>query len=747
MSEQLNDAGRAQPGSRAMTDDEVRAIVDREIGESQGSRIAQARAKAMQYYLGDATGDLSAHIEGRSEVVSTDVADTIEWMLPALVEIFTAGDDVVEFKARKSADEPGAQQTTDVVNYVFYDLNPGWSVLYTWFKDTLLSKNGIVKVWWDSTPDAVREEYAGQTDAQIAMLLGDDSVRPVEHSAYPDHEALQAAQQQYEQAVQQYQQAQQQTAAQGAPMQAPAPQPPDPSQIPMLHDIAVVRTTASGKVRVENVPPEEFMISKRARRIGDGPCGHRVKRTISDLRQRGYQNVDDITSDTMGDASASYEALVRRELDDSFSIPDLNDGEGDESTREVWLTEWYTQMDYDGDGVAEWRKIVRAGNAILENVACDGPCFVSLCAVPLPHLFFGMSPAEQAMPMQKLKTTIWRALIDNMHMQINGRVWAIEDQVNIDDLLTIRAGGVVRVKQANAVGALQQGMSDTAGAYQLLDYADAAKQDRTGVTKYTQGSDADTLNKTAQGLENITQRSDMRIKLVARIFAETGVRELFILIQKLLAQYQDRSMTLKLNGDWVDVDPRAWKNQYNTTVNVGLGTGDKTKQVQHIMALGAAQKEAIAIGVATPKNVYNALKKLTPLMGYKNADEFFTDPADQPPSPPQPDPEAQKQQMEQQTELVRIQAAHAANMEEMQQKERLEMARIQQEAQLATHREQLIDERERDHFAQKIAWEREKLHAEIAQKREASELAARVDAAKGNAQYNADLTGTERGDQ
>jgi hypothetical protein len=735
----------AEPAQGPMTEDELRYVTDREINDSYSwtfGKIASERAKAEQYYLGLPVGDLSAPaIPGRSSIVSTDVEDTVEWLLPELMEVFTAGDDVVEFSPQKPGDEDGAQQTTDLVNHVFYQQNEGWYVLYTWIKDALIQKNGIVKGWWDNTPDTVREEYRALTDMQNAMLLQDDSVKPVEHSAYPDPAAVKAAQQQYQQAVQQfpqamqqYQQAVQQHAMQAQqpqqlpqmpqgspqqgqppqgmpPQQQPAPQPPqppqkpDPSKLPHLHDVALVRTTAKGKVCIENVPPEEFLISRHSKRIGDGPCGHRVKRTVTYLRQKGYQNVDQITSDDIANPSLNQEAIVRRSLEDApFGFED-SDGNGDESMREVWLTEWYTQVDFDGDGIAEWRKIVRSGNALLENEPCDGAPFVSLCAVPLPHLFFGRSPAEQAMQTQRLKTTLIRGLVDNMQMQINGRTYAVNGEVNLDDLLTNRPGGVVRVKTPQSAGMLQNGMGDTAGAYQLLEYADTAKQERTGVMKLTQGSDADILNTTASGNKNMTDRSNQRVKLIARIMAETGIKDLMKLIQKLLAQYQDQAMTIKLRGEWVNVDPRAWKNQYDMISHVGLGTGDKSLAIAHLTTLGQAQQQAMQIGVATPQNIYNTLKKLPPLLGHKNADQFFTDPSKAPPKPQQPDPKIAQIQAQGQTAQQLEAQRQQFDGQKLQAEQQLETlkahldqqtAMIQQQAQMEQADQQTKLEAQRD---------------------------------------------------
>jgi hypothetical protein len=647
-----------------MTDDELGTIVDAELRQSiayMGGRLSEMRRKAEYYYLGEAVEDLAPPpVPDRSAVVSTDVSDAIEWTLPALMEIFTAGDDVVEFQERRPEDVAGAQQTTEVCNYVLYQQNPGWAILHDWIKDALLQKNGILKVWWENKTDETREEYENLTDAQLAMLLQDPEVEPVEHSVYPDADALQAAQVQYQQAMMMWQHAMQQFQMQmqqhqasmppqqpGQPSQ-PQPQPPqqpqqpDPSQMPQLHAVTLKRTRKNGKVCIENVPPEEFFISRRAKTIPTAPfCGHRKQKTLSELRADGYENVDDLSSDSDGDLNA--ERIERMSFDDDYAWTGSDGADSlDPSARVVWISECYLQVDYDGDGIAEWRKVTRAGNKTLRNEECDGPPFISNNAIRLPHRFFGLSLADLAMQSQRIGTDLWRSILDNIHLQVNGRTFAVEGQVNLDDLLTTRPGQIVRIKQQGAVGPLQQGMADLAGAYQALEYNDTAKQERTGVMKLTQGSDADILNTTSSGNARMTNRSDMRIKLIARVIAEGGMKDLFRMIQKLLAQYQDKAMTIRLTGGWVNVDPRAWKNEYDMVVNVGLGTGDKTQIVQHIMTVAAAQKEALTMGVATPENVYNLLKKLPPAVGMKNADDFFTDPSKQPPKPPQPPIELQK---------------------------------------------------------------------------------------------------------
>ena len=596
------------PSKQKITEEQLKAITDQEIRQSlgyMGGKLSEARRKAEYYYLGLPKGDLSPpEIEGRSSVVSTDVADTIEWMLPSLLKIFTAGDNVVEFSPQMENDEEAAKQATDYVNYVFYRQNPGFQLLYTWFKDALLQKTGILKVWWDDKKEEEREEYQGLTDVELAMLLQDPEVEPIEHFAHPA------------------------TSEDGAPQGA----------VVMLHDVTVKRIKNRSQVRIENVPPEEFLISRLAKTIKDATfVGHRVRRTVSDLKARGYKNVDSLTSDDSQDISAER---IERMNDDETPYLTGNEASIDKSQRTIWLTECYMRVDFDGDGIAEWRKIVRAGNELLENEECDGPPFCSITPIPLPHRFNGLSIADMAIPIQQQKTAVLRAILDNLYLQVNGRYFAVDGQVNLDDLLTSRPGGVVRVKAEGMTGRLDQGMADAGSAYQMLEYMEVQKENRTGFTRYSQGQDADSLNKTATGMNIITNRSDSRVELIARVFAETGVKDLFNMVLKLVSQHQDQAAMLKVSGKWLQIDPREWKNQFDLTINVGLGTGNKDQIVQHLMALINIQKEALPVGLSTLENLYNSASKLAENLGFKQPGLFFTDPKEAQGQPVQqkPDP-------------------------------------------------------------------------------------------------------------
>ena len=394
------------------------------------------------------------------------MSDTIEWMLPALLEIFTAGDDAVEFAPQGMEDEKAAAQATQYINYVFYRQNTGWMSLYTWFKDALLQKNGILKVYWQDNKDVSEENYYGFDEAAIGILMQDPEIQI--------KELFQAGTDEFT----------------GMP----------------LFDVVALRIKDMGQVKVEAVPPEEFFISAKAKSISTSTfVAHRVERTISELKEAGYKNVDEITSDESIDSDSEY---ITRHNDYGLETEDL-------AERRVWLTECYVKLDYDDDGNAHWRKIVRSGNQILENERVDFPPFVSICPIPLSHKFFGRSVADLAIETQKTKTSLMRATLDGLYQSINGRTFAVEGQVNLDDLMTARPGGIVRVKNVGAVGPLQEGMPNLNAGLSMLEYMETVKENRTGWTRYNQGTSADSLNKTATGMNIITNKSDMRVQLIA----------------------------------------------------------------------------------------------------------------------------------------------------------------------------------------------------------------------------------------
>lgn len=663
-----------------MSEQELKAIVAAEIADAAafaGGRLAEERRRALDYYLGEPFGNEQ---EGRSRVISTDVADTIEWILPSLLRIFTAGEDVVRFEPTGPEDEEVARQATEYVNWIFQRDNPGFLIFYTLFKDALLQKNGVAKIWWDEDESAERETYLRKTFPELQLLLSDPDVEPVEHSAYEDRIVL--------------------AGPDGLPAEEAA----------VLHDVTVIRRRRRGRVRIEPVPPEEFLISRRARSLNDaGFVAHRVRRSVSELTAAGYDRglIDRLAGADAPDLTP--EAQSRRRLEEEAGPGSA--GEADRSRRELWVTECYLRVDWDGDGIAERRKVTVAGDGqeILDNEPYDGVPFVALTPIIMPHCFYGLSVADLVMDLQLIKSTILRQILDNLYLSNNGR-HVISDQVNLDDMMTSRPGGIVRLKSGAMPGQGHVMPLETplvaAAAFPVLEYLDGVREGRTGVTRYTQGLDADSLNKTASGISQIMAAAQQRIELIARVFAETGVKDLFRQILRLVGRHQNAPRIIRLRNRWVPMDPRSWSTEMDVSVNVGLGTGNRDQMLGHLHTILGIQAQAIQQqgGVDGPlvrlDNVYNTLAKIVENAGLKPAEAYFSRPSDQPAPPPPssaaPPPDPQLLMLEQQ---AKVDAA------------RIALAERKTAAELALDRARLAAEMElkRDELEARLALKQEEM--------------------------------------
>ena len=710
-----------------MTEEDVKALVSSELslcfGANQSGRLAEERRRAMYYYYGQAKDDLAPpDIDGRSSFVDTTVRNQIEWMIPQLMKTFTSAESVVEFTATKEGDDEKAQQATDYINYLFFKKNDGYIQLQTAIRDALLQKAGILKIWWDDRVEESRESYKALSEIDLAQMADDDEIEPIEQSSYPDEEDAEDREKALTQLNAQLQEAMQMIQSEPQQMGQPSPQIQQAMQAAqdlqqqieqinntppkMLYDVTYKRTKKAGKVCVEAVPPEEFLISRKSKKISDGFMkGHRVLRSLSDLTAMGYKNVESISSDA-SESAYNTEFTERNSFDDDTSYQIDGNESVDPSMRLVWITEMYLQMDYDGDGIAEWRKIVRAGDQILENVECDGAPFAALIPILLPHRFFGLSIADLGIEPQRLQTQLVRSILDNQFLQVNGRYFAVDGQVNLDDLLTSRPGGVVRIKSNGAVGRLDQAQGDTGGAMQVLEWMQDFTENSTGWTRRSQGTGASSLQQqTATGMNIITNRDDMRLDLIARNFAEGGIKDLFNLMLKLVCQYQDKEEIINIAGSYVPINPREWKNQFTLNVNVGLGTNNKEQQAQHLMGMLGIQEKGLQIGIATPENIYNSAKLYAEALGQKSADKFFTDPAKAPPQAPKPDPEIIKAQAAQQLQQDKLQAdvqKHQAEMVQREKELQLEALRDQHKLELQAQKDAQkaqLDMQERQHEA------------------------------------------------
>lgn len=609
-----------------LSNEEIRAILHSEINGALGylgGQLSEQRKKSVEYYLGEKLG---TEIDGRSQVVSTDVADTIETILPNLLRIFTASDRTVVCEPVKAEDVQLAEQATNYINYIFNKDNPGFTILYNWFKDALLEKNGIVKVYWDESEKYEHETYENLNEDSYQSIINQDDVEVLEHEEEDDES--QDEQIKTLEAV---------AAQQGQVLNLPRPK---------LHHIKIRRKCYEGKVKIENVPPEEFLIQRNAKTIADANfVAHRTTKTRTELIQMGYDAEIIASLPHSQEIIFNSEKLTRYSDIDEYPFASSPDA----STDAIDVFECYVRLDYDGDGLAELRKITVIGDTadnILENVEVDSIPFCSLTPIPMPHRFYGRSVSELVQDIQLIKSTVLRQLLDNMYLTNNNRIAIMDGMVNLDDLLTARPGGVVRTKQPPSQVMLpMQNQTISAQAFPLLEYLDTVRETRTGVTRYAQGLDADSLNKTATGINTLMTQTQMRMELIARIFAETGVKELFEKIFELTVKYQEVERMVQLNNIFVPVRPTEWKDKYNINIVVGLGSGSKEQQLVILNSILEKQMQAFTLQgnkeypMVTLKNIYNTLSKMIENAGLKNTENYFVNPDVgmqyvQPPQPP-----------------------------------------------------------------------------------------------------------------
>ena len=580
-----------------------------------GGQLSDSRTKSLEYYLGDKLG---TEIDGRSQVVSTDVSDTIESLLPNLLRVFTASDKVVHCEPMTAEDVPMAAQATAYLNHVFYKENDGFQLLYNFFKDALIEKNGFLKIYWDDSEKVDYETYENLSIVEKEALQDTkDEIETVEEEVFEDE----SAKEKFEEVLKQYE-------MQGV----------DISQVQVpnfnLYNCKIKRIKKTGRVKIESIPPEEFLIDRGAKSIEDADfVSHKVLMTRSDLVAMGYpqDEVDELPKSDL-DIYNDEETVRLADVDD-YRISSSTDT----STEKVLVYESYVKYDYDQDGIAELRKIVSAGadgHHILSNMPCDSVPFVTITPIPMPHRFYGRSISELVEDVQLMKSTVMRQLLDNMYLTNNNRVAVMDGMVNMDDLLTTRPGGIVRTKQPpNQVMQPLQAQPISQQAFPLLSYLDSVREGRTGVSKEAQGLSPDTLNaKTATGVNALMQQTQMRSELIARVFAETGVKDLFKKIFELMVKYQDKEKIIMMSNQYVPVRPTEWKDRFNVSIVVGLGTGSKDQQTIMLNSILERQLQAFQIqgGKEMPmvnlKNMYNTLTKMVENAGLKNVETYFVDP-------------------------------------------------------------------------------------------------------------------------
>jgi len=583
-------------------DTQLKAIAHAEIRSAMGELtgdLANERAEAMDYYYGEPVGKLYQPNSDRSSVVITTLRDTVEWMMPQLMRMFAQADKVVEFQPVGQEDEEAADQETQAINHVFWRQNEGFLVLYTWFKDALLQKNGTVKYWVEEYDGREKEEYDGLTDRALMDLLQGGEYEVLEHETSEVKSVT------------------------GEP----------------LHKVVVERLYPEKKLCVANVPPEEFLISDDAKNldvqtIRPRMVGHHTEKTASDLREMGFP--DSAVEEMMkgDDEEEKYDAEWTARYNYSDEQQALTGGAdyGHESQKKTRLYELYMDIDQDGDGYAELLKIYIAGD-YMEYEECDHVPFACLTPYINPHKHHGMSEYDMVHDLQEIASQVFRNVLDNMYQTNNVRIIANEN-VDLDSLLVTRPGAPI---YTDTKGPVNNDIAPFAPpvmwehGLQLMEYLDTIRKDRTGIADETLGLNAETIANANTGVMlEAMEAARGKIELVARVFAETGIKWLFRGLHELARKNYDQELRYELRGDYVSVRPQEWKKRTDLTINVGTASGSQQKELMRLMTTGDIQSKMVEMGglgiTVLPMHMYQTAKEIAENLGAKDGNKYFLDP-------------------------------------------------------------------------------------------------------------------------
>lgn len=557
----------------------------------------QENNKFLSGYLGLKSGDF-AGIPDQSSVVSTDIQDVVESDMPSLVRVFLGSGDVVKFTPSGSnpAEEREAEEKTKYVNWIVRNQPESFKIIHDWLKDAEIQKNGVVKYFIDERKEVETVEYEGVNQQELDEIV--ESLK----DATVDRVKVEVEEQAENEEEQTF-------------------------------DIKFRVTKETQKVCIINIPPESFLITRNATSLDDASLvGDTVRKTRGELLAEGFKRelIDQLPSVDIDDNQDSEIQTIRNKDQGGFNRDtDLSEW----ASEHVEIYDLYIKIDYDGDGIAERRHIMLSGNKVLVNECFNHVPYASLSAILMPHKAIGRSRAEITYETQRQKTSLLRAMNDNIHA-VNQPRNVVHGDVDLDDMLTMRVNGIVRMEDdsdvlpQNAVFPLTVPyMGDK--TLQVIQYVDQARAQRTGSLLANQGLDADTIAKeTATRFNGIQEEGQAKIELIARNYAETGFRKLYEGIAWLVSRYQNSASEIRVLGKQLTVNPKAWKYNQHIETTVGLGAGNNEALIGSLQGIYQIQSQLKAQGsmLVDEVDIYNTLKRITDGLGLPRVDEFFNNP-------------------------------------------------------------------------------------------------------------------------
>ena len=618
------------------------------VGIDTDEKLAAARKTALEYYKGEMS-DYQA-FPNRSAVVSTDLADAVETVMPDLIEIFTGGEDVATFTPQGEEDEEAALQETDYINHVFFNENEGFKVLYSMFKDALLLRVGVAKWWWEESRYDESEVFVDQTEEDVQVLLS-MGVEPTSIEQDPETGLL---------------------------------------------AVTVTRSMDNGCARVEAVPANDFAIAADATNVKDAVyvC-HRVRKRAVELIELGFE-AEKVR------ALPGYSGIDGQDIEQARDTSGEHDeppggNDGADMLRQVELHEHYVRYDENEDGKAEIHRLVTSSDEsvlLLHDTVEEIP-FAVICPYPTPHRVIGLGLSDKVIEIQRIKTALTRTALDAAYFAMNQRAEIAMSQASehtLLDYLNNVPGAPIRSTTGAAVRPIAAG-SIGFDPYGALEYFSTVSEARTGIVRNAQGLNPDTLHDTAKGAQALMSAAQKRVRMIARVMAETGLKDLFLGLHGLIRANGSTQKKARLRGKWVQIDPTSWGSRADMTIEIGVGSGGRDEEAAmlsrglEVMTMLVQQQAQLGKQFVTPENAYAYLKRFFERgLRFKSADPFISDPSQQPDQPPQPDPKVQEAQAKLQIEQMKAQGDLQLAREKMQAEMALAREKMQLEAQLERER-------------------------------------------------------------
>ena len=593
-----------------LDDSDIVTILESNIKTSVGyydSELSKERKRVTEYY--NATLPRPAH-DGNSKFVSQDVYDSVEALKAALLETFSAGNNIVKFAPQNADDVETAEICSKYTDYVMFRQNDAFSVMNSAIHDGLTSRVGVAKVFWDEREEIVEEEFTDLNQDELDMLLAQDDVE------LGDSETNEVG----------------------------------------LISGTILTSRDTSQVSIESLAPEEFLIEPQAKSLNEvNFVAHRTRKTLTELREMGYSEelLADIGSDHEDvEVETDPEVLARFE---SIGASRGSDSKGyQDQVRDIMVYECYVMLDKEGTGIAYLYKVCKAGNVILECTEVDRKPFIVFTPLPIPHAFYGSNFASKVIATQNARTILTRSILDHAVITNNPRYMVVKGGLtNPRELIDNRVGGLVNVSRPDAISPMPQAPLNPF-IFQTLQVLSEENENTTGVSKLSQGLNKDAISKqnSAAMVEQLATMSQQRQKIIARNFANQFLKPLFHEVYRLVVENEQYEKVIDIAGNFVEIDPTSWKEKRDVMVELKLGYGEQEKDAAKFMQLHSlfSQDPNLQPMYQLP-NRYAMMKEALQKQGILNVEEFLT-PPDQLP-PPQPDPmqEMQTQMAQKQLEL------------------------------------------------------------------------------------------------